>query len=220
MSQNSENITISRKEREKKTREQEILSAARALFMEKGYHNTTLDEIAHKAEFAKGTIYNYFANKDELFVGIVDSIFDEFSAITMKAMGTGGADVREKFTAYAKAIITHSNEHSDLFRLFMQESPRSGSNEFAEKIKHFHDREKESRDIVARTLSEEIRRGTVKQADPLELAFLFDGMLRFYCMHAVKGLRVVSTAEVDHAAELMVSIFFDGITTYAKEKTQ
>ncbi len=43
-----------------------LLKAARGLLVEKGYENTTMDEIATAANFAKGTLYHYFKNKAEL----------------------------------------------------------------------------------------------------------------------------------------------------------
>jgi AcrR family transcriptional regulator len=43
-----------------------LIEAAGKLFVEKGYNATTMDEIAAAANFAKGTLYYYFANKAEL----------------------------------------------------------------------------------------------------------------------------------------------------------
>jgi len=43
-----------------------LIEAAGRLFVEKGYEATTMDEIAAAADFAKGTLYHYFANKAEL----------------------------------------------------------------------------------------------------------------------------------------------------------
>ncbi len=63
--------TAARKEREKQKRREEILAAARDLFYEKGYQNTTVEEIAEAAEISKGTVYLYFASKDELYVSVI-----------------------------------------------------------------------------------------------------------------------------------------------------
>ena len=43
-----------------------LIEAAGKLFVEKGYEATTMDEIAAAANFAKGTLYHYFANKADL----------------------------------------------------------------------------------------------------------------------------------------------------------
>lgn len=62
---------VERKEREKEARRNQILDAAEIIFQSKGMGQTTMDDIAHKAELAKGTIYLYYRNKDELILGIM-----------------------------------------------------------------------------------------------------------------------------------------------------
>ena len=44
-------------------RKQELLKLAYRMFIEKGYENTSIDEIVAKAGIAKGTYYYYFASK-------------------------------------------------------------------------------------------------------------------------------------------------------------
>jgi len=48
-----------------------ILSAASALFLEKGVAASTVDEIAREAGYSKATLYVYFANKDEIYFALV-----------------------------------------------------------------------------------------------------------------------------------------------------
>ncbi|MFX0075922.1 MAG: TetR/AcrR family transcriptional regulator [Candidatus Hermodarchaeota archaeon] len=60
----------SRKERETELRRQIIIEAAERLFLSEGYEKTTMDEIARQSEFSKGTLYNYFKSKDELYLAI------------------------------------------------------------------------------------------------------------------------------------------------------
>lgn len=48
-----------------------IIEAAIGLFSQKGYHNTRMEEIAQAAGAGKGTIYEYFASKTELFSEIL-----------------------------------------------------------------------------------------------------------------------------------------------------
>lgn len=52
---------------EKNNKRELILSAARDIFFEKGYHNATSEEIAKQAGVAKGTLYQYFGSKQEIF---------------------------------------------------------------------------------------------------------------------------------------------------------
>ncbi|MGB9595247.1 MAG: TetR/AcrR family transcriptional regulator, partial [Candidatus Poribacteria bacterium] len=59
---------LSRREREKLNRRNEILQAARKVFASKDYSSATIDDIAAEAELSKGTIYLYFNSKADLFL--------------------------------------------------------------------------------------------------------------------------------------------------------
>jgi AcrR family transcriptional regulator len=63
-----------RRQREKEQRFQTILNAAETLFTEKGYHKTSITEIADLAEVSVGTVYFYFKNKDDLLAQLTESI--------------------------------------------------------------------------------------------------------------------------------------------------
>jgi len=57
--------------RRKDARPEEITAAALMLFVERGYANTRLEDVAAQAGVSKGTLYLYFANKQELFKAVV-----------------------------------------------------------------------------------------------------------------------------------------------------
>jgi AcrR family transcriptional regulator len=59
-------------------RPKQILDAALAVFAERGLSSARLEDIAKRAGVSKGTIYLYFANKEELFRGVVRSTVIEF----------------------------------------------------------------------------------------------------------------------------------------------
>lgn len=48
-----------------------ILEAAQAVFTDKGFHRATIKDIATKAGVADGTVYNYFADKNALILGLM-----------------------------------------------------------------------------------------------------------------------------------------------------
>jgi AcrR family transcriptional regulator len=60
------NQILSRRERKKLETRQGLLEAALALFHEKGYEATTVEEITEQADVAKGTFFNYFPSKEAL----------------------------------------------------------------------------------------------------------------------------------------------------------
>lgn len=56
-------------------KKQQIILAAVAEFRDKGFAGTSMDNVAQRAEVSKRTVYNHFASKDELYIGIVKHMF-------------------------------------------------------------------------------------------------------------------------------------------------
>ena len=63
------------KHKSKEERYEQILQAAFICFSKKGYHATTMQDIADEANISKGAIFYYFENKKALFVAFVESFF-------------------------------------------------------------------------------------------------------------------------------------------------
>ncbi len=61
-------------------RRQEIIFAAKALFQEKQYEKTTMQDLIDHLGIAKGTIYHYFKSKEELLVAVIEHTVDEYVA--------------------------------------------------------------------------------------------------------------------------------------------
>ena len=59
-----------RKEREKEFKRSIMLEAAEELILEKGLDQLNMDEVAERAEVSKGSLYQYFNNKNDLVLGI------------------------------------------------------------------------------------------------------------------------------------------------------
>jgi TetR/AcrR family transcriptional regulator, cholesterol catabolism regulator len=70
-----ESPAVGRRERKKLQVERRLRSAALVLFREKGYEATTVEEIAERADVAKGTFFNYFPRKDALLEALLDDLF-------------------------------------------------------------------------------------------------------------------------------------------------
>jgi len=54
-----------------------ILDAARKVFSDNGFHNTKLEDIAQVAGFSKASLYNYFSDKEEIFLSLAIRDFDD-----------------------------------------------------------------------------------------------------------------------------------------------
>ena len=53
-------------------RKQQIMEAALEVFAENGYHKSSISQIAKEANISKGLMYNYFQNKEDLLIGVMD----------------------------------------------------------------------------------------------------------------------------------------------------
>lgn len=74
---------LSKRDREKQAHEKKILSAAEKIFCLKGYMDASMDVIAKEAQFTKRTVYQYFKDKDDLYIAVVLKGFNKlFSKIT------------------------------------------------------------------------------------------------------------------------------------------
>lgn len=65
------NMSTTPRQRRKETRPQELLDAALALFVEKGFAATRAEEVAARAGVSKGTLYLYFPSKEELLKAVI-----------------------------------------------------------------------------------------------------------------------------------------------------
>jgi TetR/AcrR family transcriptional regulator, mexJK operon transcriptional repressor len=103
---------------ERRAREAQILSTALAVFLQSGFGNATVDELAAAAKVTKRTIYAYFGDKDALFVAMIRDLAVGVSLDAATDTGT--------LEALAARIIlrVHSSELVGLHRLVIAESGR------------------------------------------------------------------------------------------------
>ena len=74
------------RERKKRERRETVVSAARALFIERGFENVTIEQIAAKADVSAGTVYNAFATKTDLLFEVFLNDMDAPIAAAQKAL--------------------------------------------------------------------------------------------------------------------------------------
>jgi AcrR family transcriptional regulator len=80
---------LSRKERERKVRENEIIQAAEKILKTKGYNDTSMDEIAKEAQFTKRTLYQYFQNKEDLYFTVVLNEYEKLFGYLKSGLENG-----------------------------------------------------------------------------------------------------------------------------------
>lgn len=81
---------VSRKEREQEFKKGLIAEAARELFAGASFEKVTVEDIARRSQFGKGTIYQYFETKEEILVYVLCQAFDELLAAMRRSLEKGG----------------------------------------------------------------------------------------------------------------------------------
>ena len=99
----------------------QLLDAAEEVFADKGFYATTLKEIAELAEVAVGSLYSFFAGKDDLFAAVFHRRGEEFVP-AMRALLTSDAEPVEQLHALAEYQIEFFRQHPAFGRLFLRAS--------------------------------------------------------------------------------------------------
>lgn len=114
-------MTVStRREREQQLRRKTIIEAAHNLFEQKGFEQTTVDEIATVAELGKGTIYSYFKSKEEIYIAILEKKLDFLEQKMREAMANPKSAVDALYGLFDAFIEYHRERKGFIDTLFVQ----------------------------------------------------------------------------------------------------
>lgn len=101
---------LSRREKERLAREEEIISVAETVFIDNGYEKASMEKIASKAGFTRRTVYQYFLNKEDLYYAVVLRGFRKLYEYFMGATGnclTGFDKLYQAGLAYYRFFRDH-----------------------------------------------------------------------------------------------------------------
>lgn len=164
--------TAERRAREKIQRRQEILDAAREEFFDRGFHTPTVDDVATRAQVSKGTIYLYFASKEEILAHLLIEGLD--------LLVSSLEDIYTMHTSSAPEIILRTL--ADEYLHFAQQNPSYfrlilafDRGRFEESISHelfqeVLDHSLEGLSVLARSIECGVEQGTFHVADPWRAA--------------------------------------------------
>lgn len=113
-----------RRERRKQDVHRRIRGAALELFHEKGYEATTVEEIAERADVAKGTFFNHFPRKDALLLSLGEEILDRIEDAHGPVDSWEGA-FDEQILRFFLAISEMAGRNRDLTRVMLVENMRN-----------------------------------------------------------------------------------------------
>src|SRR5919204_4168878 len=97
-----------RAERKERTKS-ELIEAARTVFLRRGFHQASLEEIADEAGYTKGAVYSNFDGKDELFLAVLAEHDQRRRSEQVERM-RGGATLEGGVRAAARAVARNPRE--------------------------------------------------------------------------------------------------------------
>ncbi len=185
-----------RKERQKEELKGKILEAAKELFIQRGFEETSIRNIAEKIEYSPTTIYLHFKDKDDIFYALHQEGFILLNQYLRALQNV--ADPFERLKAITKAYITFGLENREFYDLmFISRSPMNALT----KDKHDEKWEEGNKAFGALfgTVTECISKGYFKGMDPEILSFTCWSMVHGICSLEIRGrCSVISEANQEN----------------------
>jgi AcrR family transcriptional regulator len=110
-------VRLSRVERREQTR-QELVSAAEACFVSRGFHASSVDEVAERAGYTKGAVYSNFASKEDLFFAVYERRVEQ--VLTEVAPGLRQAGAERAFDQVATGMIERRERDDGWLAVFFE----------------------------------------------------------------------------------------------------
>src|SRR5262245_13643352 len=117
-------LELSRRERKKEETKERIVKAALKLFRQNGLEGTTVDEIAERADVAKGTFFNYFPRKESVLSYLPEMWLHQAEA-EAEAIMSGGGQVGPQITEMFVQQAAFYEEDRELSKYMVMEWVRS-----------------------------------------------------------------------------------------------
>jgi AcrR family transcriptional regulator len=161
-----------------------LLEIAEQVFAERGFAGATMAEIASRAGYSAGNLYNVFEGKDALFEEILVSRGDEVLGLARRAIRSG-SNLGEIVDAYVDATLDLVEKYRGFFVLLSQAAPDFDWHGQPSNPKAVHLR-KQLVDDLDRLFRGAMERGELPRGNPRPYAVLLHGTLTAHISHWVR----------------------------------
>ncbi len=196
--------SLPRRERENLRQRREILDTALRLFSENGYHNVSMQQIAKQAEFGVGTIYKFFANKQDLYKILVMETAEKWQRAVLEVLEQE-PNPFEAIKAYIEVQRELLFDNAPVVGLYYSETKgayfniRSGFDE--ELLKMRDQRIKKLASVFESGIKQEIFR----DADPYHMALALHGIIDAFLFRMMEDpARFLKSDELSFAADIFL----------------
>lgn len=201
-------IKTPRREKRKAGQRQEMLETALGLFSEKGYHNVSMHEIADEAEFAIGTLYKFFKNKEDLYKDLVLEQCETYHNALVRGMEKPGNEV-ERLRNFVRTKGELFRGNLPFIRLYLAESRGASFNIKAgvdEKVRKGY---RDSLQRLASIIETGMKKGRFQRiASPYYLAVALDSAVNAFLL---LWLDAPESYPYPEDPDAILDIFFRGL---------
>lgn len=204
----SEEKKMPRRERERRMHREQILEAALELFSARGYHNVSMQEIAERAEYAIGTLYKFFPNKEEMYRALIREHADHFHEALNETL-TRGNDELTTLRNYVATKGQVFSSHVPIIRLFLAESRGASVNVKGGLDEELRKRYDETLERLAKVIARGMKNGLFKNiSTPFYLAMSIDSVINTFLM---LSLEHPETHPFPENPDTILNMFFHGM---------
>lgn len=197
------------KEREREFKKHLIAEAAFHLFKNSSFESVTVQDIASAAECGKGTIYQFFINKDEILFYILAGNLDQLNQKIEDQCNTEANVLTALFTYLHLQYTSHNDYGPLLMSLYRRrvEEAASVDGYYAELLLK---RDKKIQ-LVANLIKRGIHEGVIMEIDSHKMALVLNNIIRGFCLGNLEN----NLADTDEKADLTLikEILVKGILT-------
>ena len=173
-------------ERRQRNRKEDILNAARELFLKNGYNPTTIEQIARHAGYSKRSVYLDFKKKDDLFITICNEGLFIVCDKLLSIPSTIGFE--SYITRYLETIAVFSHEHADFFRMLTADvTPEIIANCSPVVSKQAMEIENAGISVLAEAVERAMKSGVITAGDAWEVAEILIGSVVGIIMLSMGG---------------------------------
>ena len=171
------------KQQLKRKKKEQILRAAAKVFAGRGYTKTLIADIAKAAGIGKGTVYEYFRSKEDLFFAVFEWFVNQLGTEAKVGIAALGGSASDRLMALSRSLMHTWNEVGDLYTLVMEFWSASASSTKRDHFKEsFRNGYQDYRSIITALIQEGIDRGefrddVVKASVAASLVGTWDALL-------------------------------------------
>ncbi len=205
--------TAERKAREKLMRHRQILDAAYDIFNQVGFHAATIDQIAERAELAKGTIYIYFKSKEDLYFSLLTQGLDILIGL-LKEMEDSKPAPDRLLDETAATLFRFYNEHTSYFRIFMVMQQEDMQAKLSPVLSdHLNDQATNILNLLSAQVQKVVDNGSLSSVNPWHVANILWGSFTGITQLAITRERMkVEPRHVDDLLSLCFEMIQRGLS--------